>query len=101
MTLVGFGGVQITQIFYTEKFKQDFKKLPPSLQEKVKEVLKELMTHPRPRSLRFEKLNGIKNPSVFTIHVTSNHSHKVSFALDGSRAILRRIGTHKLIDRSP
>ena len=101
MTLVGLGGVKITEISYTEKFKQDFKKLEPDLQDKVKEAIKQLSSYPFPRSLRFEKLKGIKNPSVFTIHVTSNHSHKLSFELCGSSAILRRIGTHKLIDRNP
>jgi hypothetical protein len=54
-----------------------------------------------PGRLRFEKLSGYKNPAIYTIHVTANHSHKVSFALLGTTAILRKIGTHKEIDRAP
>lgn len=101
MTQVGRGGLQITGISFKDKFKQDLKKLPLNLQDKVKDIIKQLWMHPHPKSLRFEKLKGIKNPSVFTVHLTSNHSHKISLELDGSKAILRRIGTHKLIDRDP
>lgn len=41
------------------------------------------------------------NPSIFTIHATRNHSHKISFEIEGDVAIMRKIGTHKEIDRSP
>lgn len=56
---------------------------------------------PPPARLRFEKLTGYKNPSIYTIHVTRNHSHKLSFELVGNVAVLRKIGTHKEIDRAP
>lgn len=86
---------------YKKKFEQDYKKLSPDIRAFVDEALRNLLQTPMPKSLRFEKLTGIRNPSVYTIHVTPNHSHKISLEKDGSKIILRRIGTHKLIDRCP
>ena len=56
---------------------------------------------PIPRSLRLHALSGYKNPKVFTIDVTSNHAYKISLEIDGQTANLRRIGTHKVLDRAP
>ncbi len=101
MTVIGAGGVKIASISFTEKFKLEYKKLPSELQEQVNAALTDLLKQPMPRSLRFEKLSGYRKPNIFTIHVTANHSHKISLEIDGSAAILRRIGTHKQIDKNP
>lgn len=61
--------------------------------------LKSLHTVPIPPGLEFEKLKGYDNPSLYTIHVGGNC--KVSMEIDGSIARLRRVGTHKEIDRTP
>lgn len=93
--------VRIETINRCKRFDSDYKKLSSDLQQAVLEVLKRLYEYPLPSKIRFEKLNGYRNPFVYTIHVTSNHSHKISLEMKGSTAILRRIGTHKEIDRTP
>jgi hypothetical protein len=43
MTLVGIGGVKITGISYSDKFKKDLKSLTPNLKDKAKEVIRQLL----------------------------------------------------------
>ncbi len=101
MAQAGASGLAITAVSVTEKFRKAYKKLPPDIRAHADEALHDLMKTPRPASLRFEKLNGYRKPNIYTIHATPNHSHKISFELNGSNAILRNIDTHKLIDRQP
>lgn len=82
-------------------FVASVKKLSNEVKSYLKEALKELLKSPQPKKLRFEKLQGNNKPSVYTIHITPNHSHKLSFEMDGDIAILRRVGTHKEIDKKP
>ena len=82
-------------------FQKSFKKLPKNIQEEAREAIKGLLKEPIPKKYRFEKLNGYKNPNVYTIHVTRNHSHKLSFEVLRGVAILRFVGTHKKIDITP
>lgn len=84
-----------------ESFANDFKRLAPEIKVLAAKSISDLQRDPMPKRLRFEKLSGYRNPSIYTIHVTSNHSHKASFELVGTMAVLRRIGTHKEIDRAP
>lgn len=84
-----------------QSFQNDFKSLPADIKESVKEALADLLKDPQPKRLRLEKLSGYKRPGIYTIHATHNHSHKVSFELIGDKAELRRVGTHKEIDRKP
>jgi hypothetical protein len=92
---------QIIEILATDRFKREYKKLSPDIQSHVDSALADLLKNPIPKSRRFEKLKGFHNPCIYTIHATPNHSHKISFELKGSRATLRHISTHKLIDREP
>lgn len=71
------------------------------IQSQVLSAATSLTNEPMPARLRFEKLSGYRNPSIYTIHITRNHSHKLSFEIQGATAILRKIGTHKEIDRAP
>ena len=82
-------------------FTRSLKGLPQDVLDCLQEALIDLLKDPQPKRLRLEKLESIKNPGVYTIHVTPNHSHKASFEIEGTTAILRRVGTHKLIDRTP
>lgn len=95
------GGLQIDEVETLQTFDNDYKKLPPEIKQHWEERLPLLLEHPIPKKLRFEKLIGYKNPSLYTVHVTPNHSHKVSMEIQGRKAILRRIATHKKIDKTP
>ena len=99
MTKVGLGGVVISSIVYTARFKKDWKKLPTDLQDMAKDKLRDLMKNPMPAGLRFEKLKGYRNPSIYTIHVTGNY--KISLEIVRDQAVLRRIACHDDIDRAP
>lgn len=99
MTIIGRGGVVIKSFDYLERFRKDFSKLTPEMQELVHVKIKDLLKNPRPPGLRFEKLKGITNPSVYSIHVTGNY--KISFEIIGDCAMLRRVANHDTIDRSP
>lgn len=82
-------------------FQNDYRGLSDDIKESFKERYKMLLDDPQPKKLRLEKLSGYKKPGIYTIHITPNHSHKLSFELVGTVAVLRRIGTHKDIDRKP
>jgi len=99
MTQVGQGGVVIVGLQYLKTFKKDFSKLTPDYQNLVESKLKDILKNPRPSGLKFEKLKGYKNPDIYTIHVTGNY--KISFAINGDEATLRRVGNHNYIDRTP
>lgn len=87
---------------YTEaSFKNNYRRLPDEIKDFVDSALEDLLSYPQPKKLRLEKLQGNNKPPVYTIHVTPNHSHKLSFELRGDVAVMRKIGTHKEIDRSP
>jgi len=92
---------QITSIARNSRFERDFKQLPIDIQVAAKEAIKDLLRDPIPATRRLHALTGFKNPKVYTIDVMPNHSYKISFEIDGSKAILRRVHTHKTIDVSP
>lgn len=86
------------------RFENQYRKLPSEIKLQASVAIKLLVEHstsPFPKSLRFEKLTGYKNPNIYTIHITPNHSHKASFELRGDVAVFRQIGTHKELDRAP
>lgn len=99
MPVIGAGGVVITEIALKPSFRRNYRKLTPDLQALVDQKLRDLMADPRPPGLRFEKLQGWRNPDVYTIHVTGNY--KISMEIHGGQATLRRVGNHDKIDRSP
>lgn len=84
-----------------ERFKKALAKLPEDIKELAKQALKDLKRNPQPGYLKLEKLKGYRRPDIYTIHFTGNNSHKMSFELVSDKAVMRNIGTHKLIDRNP
>ncbi|MGV2863296.1 hypothetical protein [Achromobacter sp. AGC39] len=46
-------------------------------------------------------ITGCFDPRILKIDVLANKSWQITFEMDGSVAILRRLGTHRNIDRSP
>jgi mRNA-degrading endonuclease YafQ of YafQ-DinJ toxin-antitoxin module len=87
-------------IAFTERFKKDYKSLSPDLQNAVDDCIADLAKDPIPASRRAHRINAGQFPKVFSLDVTSNKSHKLSFEIIGNQAVLRRIGTHREIDRS-
>ena len=69
------------------------------MRDRVDAKLRELLENPRPPGLAFEKLKGYTRPNIYTIHITCNY--KLSFEIEGSLAVLRRVACHNDIDRLP
>ena len=90
--------MQVTGFDFTPRFQRDFKAADPKLKEAVGAALKLLQSNHR--SVRTHSLSGHK-PKLFAMDVYSNHSWQITFELNGTTAILRRLGTHKDIDRAP
>jgi mRNA-degrading endonuclease RelE of RelBE toxin-antitoxin system len=99
VTEIGAGGVTITRWSKLKRFHKDYEKLTIEQRNLVDSKLQDLASNPRPAGLRFEKLQGYQNPSIYTIHVTG--SFKISMEISGSIASLRRVGDHDDIDRAP
>ncbi len=85
----------------SECFTSGFKRLPSEIKAEAAQALSDLLRTPHLGRLRIEKLSGYKKPGIYTIHITRNHSHKASFEINGTTAIMRKVGTHKEIDRAP
>lgn len=83
----------------TGTFDRDYKRLSPELQKAVDQCILDLFRSPIPSMRRAHRINN-SFPKVFSVDVTSNHSHKISFQIEGEECILRRVGTHAQIDRS-
>jgi hypothetical protein len=80
-------------------FKRSLKKA--NNREAIEKAIVDLLLDPIPGHLDFKKLSGYRNPSIFTITICGNHSHKLSMEIKDGVAILRRVGTHKEIDNNP
>jgi hypothetical protein len=89
----------ITQVEFTDRFKRELAKLPDDIKAAATVAIRDIYKNPVPAMRRFHRLGGYKNPKVFTIDVTANKAYKISLEIDGTKASLRRIGTHKELDR--
>ncbi len=89
-----------TSISFTEGFKRDYSKLPPNIRELADGCMKDILQDPIPGARRAHSVTprGHK-PTVYTVDVTANKAYKLSFHIEGCTAILRRVDTHKAIDR--
>lgn len=93
------GGLSVQM---TNSFIRDFDRLSNDLRAAVIACIDDLKEEvvPPGRRLHVVSPKG-KKPTIFTVDVRSNKSHKLSFQVENRVAILRRIATHKEIDRSP
>jgi len=93
--------VQVTGFLAKETFERDLRKAPPDIQRAAKAALKNLLQNPQPRKLRLHSITGCFDPRILKIDVLANHSWQITFEMDGTTALLRRLGTHKFIDNNP
>ena len=91
---------EVRTVLFTDSFKRDYKRLSVDLQRQVDECIKDLYRDTIPASRRRHRINSDRYPKVFSVDVTSNKSHKLSFEYEGKAVKLRRIGTHGEIDRN-
>lgn len=93
--------VQIDALDYKASFQKDLLKSPSDIQAAAHEALVELMKNPQPAKLRLHSLQGCFSPRILKIDVFPNRSWQITFEMDGTTAILRRLAKHRDIDRRP
>ena len=87
-------------------FKKSLAKCP--IRDAVTTALVDILRHVTdlenptiPGKYDFKKLRGYSNPNVYTIMIGGNHAYKLSMEIRDECAILRRVGTHRMIDDGP
>jgi len=95
------GTLHIARFDLSKRFLSDVRALPENVRSAANTALKLLKQNPRAKSLRLHTLKGTRKPTIWKIDVLPNHSWQIAFEMDGTTAVLRRIGTHRDIDRRP
>ena len=91
----------VESLDFTPSFKAAMAAAPPDLHKAAIEALNLLLKNSRARSLRVHALKGYSKPTLFKMDVYANHAWQITFEMQGTKAILRRLGTHKALDRDP
>ena len=88
------------KIKMTQSFIKDWDKLPVDIQSAVNRCIEDFDRDPLPQARRPHSVTSAgRFPKVFTLDVLPNRSYKLSFEIADGFAMLRRVGTHKQIDR--
>lgn len=104
--------MDLTHLRRTERFKQDYKRAPPEVKTAAEKILRDMLGGPVGR-MRMHSLNAYY-PTIHKVDVFSNKSWQISFVVENSvelndegieekrvTAALRRLATHKDMDRNP
>lgn len=93
------GGLSVKM---SDRFMKDFESLSPDLKLCAIECLEDFGREFLPNARRPHSVTskGVK-PTIFTMDVTRNKSHKLSYLVKGNVAFLLRLDTHRSIDRDP
>lgn len=94
-------GLVVGGFDFTESFRKELAACPLEVRQAVKDVLKKIRKNSDSGVLRLHPLKGYPKPTIYKIDVTSNKSWQISFEMDGTTAVLRRICTHGEMDRRP
>jgi len=81
----------------TEPFKEDYQLLPNHIQQKTDKTLLLLSQNLRHPSLQVKKIKG--REGIFEARVDLHH--RLTFSIQGGALILRAIGTHNKVLKSP
>jgi len=74
---------------------RDFRSLPRAIQRRAEKALALLARNPDYPSLRTKKVQGAKDLWEARVSI----SYRITFHRTGDRIILRRIGTHDILDK--
>ena len=78
---------------YTEPFKKDYETLPREIKRALDKALKLLLENPSHPSLQTRKL-----PHTFIWYARLTRGYRLTFQVQENLIILRRVGTHKILD---
>lgn len=82
------------KLAFTSSFKKDYQSLPGEVQEKVDKQLKFLLKDRDYPSLQTKKMEG--HPDIWEARVTK--SYRFTFQIEEDVYLLRRVGTHDILD---
>ena len=82
----------------SDGFKARYRKLPQDIRALVGPALKLLKENPSAKKLRLHPLSGY-DPKLWKIDLLPNRSWQLAFYLEGTKAVLCFVGTHKDADR--
>lgn len=93
--------IEVNQIKRSQSFDKDFEKSPTDIKKAAKKAVDDILKRPIPKSRRLHRLgrSRLTKDNIYVIDVFSNHSYQITFEINGNTAILRRLGTHKQIDK--
>ena len=84
------------KVFHSRAVHRDFQDLPKDVRSQAERQLALLIENPRRPSLRVKKIRGVREPRW---EGRISRGYRFTFDWDGDTIILRRIGTHEIIDR--
>lgn len=79
----------------TDRFKKDYRRLPPDIQSRLDEKLRFLVRDPRHPSLRIHKLRRVEG--IWEFSVTTNY--RVVFEMEGEYCVLLGAGPHHILNQ--
>jgi len=83
------------ELYFTEKFKKKYKKLPQQIKKTTKKQLGLLLSNQEHPSLNIKKMQDPRN--IWEGRIT--HSYRFTFQIEGDIYILRNIGTHDILKK--
>lgn len=83
------------RIRWTRHFTEDFRRLSQDVRIHAEKTIRLLKENPRHPSLRAKKMEGTRG--IFEARVS--RSHRMTFHLEEDTIVLRRIGTHAILDK--
>jgi len=86
------------KVFYSKAFRKDFHELPHEIRSLADKQLRLFVDNPRHPSLAIKKIHG---PVAHLWEGRITRRYRFTFDSRGDVVVLRRIGTHELIDREP
>lgn len=92
---------KVTALDSTEQFRREVRDAPPDVQGELKLVLQLLLANSAAGRLRVHPLSGYAKPTIFKADVFTNRAWQITFEMNGTTAVLRRLATHKQLDRRP
>lgn len=82
------------EFVFTKPFVRDYQALPEAIRTEIDRVLKLLLDDPRHPSLQAKKMQPAKR-GIFEARVTLDY--RVTYTVDGSKLVMRRVGTHDIL----
>ena len=81
------------RIIRTQRFIDDFENLPRDTKEKTKQSIRLLVSNLFHPSLRTKKIKGSRN--IWEASITMKY--RLTFKIEDTAYILRRVGTHRIL----